>query len=113
MSDTENTRTIQVTKQKCQALQQKSLVVASHYMKQNVFRLLAHLNTQGSKVLPFQQFSPFTLKYYTTFIRTSMFIFRTDLKLVKTKATLSIGESNENNILSYKLFVNSKLQLTA
>jgi hypothetical protein len=31
-----------------------------------------------------------------------MFIFRSDLKLVKTKVTLSIGESNENNALSYK-----------
>lgn len=41
-------------------------------------------------------------------IKTSMFIFWIDFKLVKMKETFSIGESNEN-ILSYTLFVNSKL----
>lgn len=69
------------------ALQSKSLAVASRCMKQNVLTLLAHFNTGKEKVLPFKQFPPFTIKYYTTFMKT-------DFKLVKTKGTVSIGESN-------------------
>lgn len=54
-----------------------------------------HVSTQGKiKSYPLNNFPPFTIKYYTMFMKASMFIFRTDFKLVKTKATVSIGESN-------------------